>query len=153
MWTPHYWGTTASSPVLRHKFHSSPWGLEPDKKKEQVQLVKWWKPNFTGEKSTWVRTSFSLIMHGLRLPTFLLLQEVNSSLQNGGLVHFAWMALTLQHGAQLLDEHIKLVSSFLFRFVTRCPSVTKENNNKSVEIEDSDFWRVPVLHLSYTNIQ
>lgn len=71
-------------------------------------------PISAGKKGVWVRTSFTLIMHVLRLPTFLLLQEVNSSLQNGGLVHFARMALTLQHGAQLLDEHIKLVSSFLF---------------------------------------
>lgn len=31
--------------------------------------------------------------------TLLFLQEVNSSLQYRGLVHLAWMALALQHGA------------------------------------------------------
>lgn len=65
-------------------------------------------------------------------PTFLFLQEVNSSLQYGGLVHLARMALTLQHGAKLLDEHIELVSSFLFRFVARCP--TADDTREALEI-------------------
>lgn len=46
-----------------------------------------------------VNNSFSLRIHVFHLPTFLFLQEVDSSLQNGGLVHLARMALTLQHGA------------------------------------------------------
>lgn len=103
-------------------------------------------PISAGKKGVWVRTSFTLIMHVLRLPTFLLLQEVNSSLQNGGLVHFARMALTLQHGAQLLDEHIELVSSFLFRFVTRCPSATQEDNYKSVDMEELEVRQVPAIY-------
>lgn len=98
-------------------------------------------------------TSFALIMHVSHFPTFLLLQEVNSSLQNGGLVHFARMALALQHGAQLLDKHIKLVSSFLFRFVARCPSAVKHRRTyKSVELEALEVRQVPAIYtVSATN--
>lgn len=58
--------------------------------------------------------------------TFLLLQEVDGPLQDGGLVHFAWVALALQHGAQLLNEHIELVSPFLLGFIPGCPADTHE---------------------------
>ena len=44
-------------------------------------------------------------------------QEVDALLQDGGLVHLACDAR--QHGAQLLDEDIELVSSLLLRLVTR----------------------------------
>lgn len=56
--------------------------------------------------------------------TFLLLQEVDGPLQDGGLVHFAWVALALQHCAQLLNEHIELVSPFLLGFIPGCPAHT-----------------------------
>lgn len=42
----------------------------------------------------------------------MLAQEVDAFLQNGGFVHLAGVAR--QHGAQLLDEHIELVSPLLF---------------------------------------
>lgn len=43
-------------------------------------------------------------------------QEVDALLQDGGLVHLACDAR--QHGAQLLDEDIELVSALLLRLVT-----------------------------------
>lgn len=46
----------------------------------------------------------------------MLVQEVDAFLQNSGLVHLAGVAR--QHGAQLLDENIELVSAFLLRLVT-----------------------------------
>lgn len=45
--------------------------------------------------------------------TFLFLQEVNGSLQDGGFVHLAGVTLTLQHRTQLFNENIELVSSLL----------------------------------------
>lgn len=59
--------------------------------------------------------------------TFLLLQEVDGPLQDGRLVHFAWVALALQHGAQLLDEHVELVSPLLLGFIPGCPAHKKKN--------------------------
>lgn len=49
--------------------------------------------------------------------TFVFVQKVDALLQNGGLVHFP--GVSWQHGAQLLDEDIELVSAFLLRLVTR----------------------------------
>lgn len=47
--------------------------------------------------------------------TFVFTQEVDALLQDGGLVHFPGVAW--QHGAELLDEDIELVSPFLLRLV------------------------------------
>lgn len=44
-------------------------------------------------------------------------QEVDAFLQDGGLVHLPGVAW--QHGAELLDEDIELVSPFLLRLITR----------------------------------
>ena len=46
----------------------------------------------------------------------MFVQKVDAFLQNSGLVHLAGVAW--QHGTQLLDEDIELVSAFLFRLVT-----------------------------------
>lgn len=46
----------------------------------------------------------------------MFVQKVNALLQNSGFVHLAGVAR--QHGAQLLDENIELVSAFLLRLVT-----------------------------------
>lgn len=46
----------------------------------------------------------------------MLVQKVDAFLQNSGLVHLA--GVPRQHGAQLLDEDIELVSAFLLRLVT-----------------------------------
>lgn len=47
--------------------------------------------------------------------TFVFVQKVDALLQNSGLVHLAGVAR--QHGAQLLDEYIELVSAFLLGLV------------------------------------
>lgn len=44
------------------------------------------------------------------------MQKVNALLQNSGLVHFPGVAR--QHGTQLLDEDIELVSALLLRLVS-----------------------------------
>jgi len=49
--------------------------------------------------------------------TFLLLQEADGPLEDGGLVHLPRETLALQHGPQLLDEHIELVAALLLRLV------------------------------------
>lgn len=54
--------------------------------------------------------------------TFLFLQEVNGSLQDGGFVHLAGVTLALQHHTQLFNENIELVSSLLLWFITGCPA-------------------------------
>lgn len=46
----------------------------------------------------------------------MFVQEVNTFLQNGGLVHLP--GVTRQHCTQLLDEDIELVSALLLRLVT-----------------------------------
>lgn len=46
----------------------------------------------------------------------MFVQKVNALLQNSGFVHLAGVAR--QHGAQLLDENIELVSALLLRLVT-----------------------------------
>lgn len=48
--------------------------------------------------------------------TVVFTQEVDALLQDGGLVHLACDAR--QHGPQLLDEDIELVSALLLRLVT-----------------------------------
>lgn len=57
----------------------------------------------------------------------MLAQEVDAFLQNSGLVHFASVAG--QHGAQLLDEHIELVSPFLLGLISG-NSVKEEKKQK-----------------------
>lgn len=47
----------------------------------------------------------------------MFVEKVDALLQNSGLVHFPGVAW--QHGTQLLDEDIKLVSALLLRFITR----------------------------------
>lgn len=46
----------------------------------------------------------------------MFVQEVDAFLQNSRLVHLAGVAW--QHGAQLLNENIELVSALLLRLVT-----------------------------------
>lgn len=46
----------------------------------------------------------------------MFVQKVDALLQNSGLVHLPCVAR--QHGAQLLDEDIELVSAFFLRLVT-----------------------------------
>lgn len=42
-WTPHYWGTTASSLVSHHKFHSVQWCLKQTRRR--IQFITWQKLN------------------------------------------------------------------------------------------------------------
>lgn len=54
-------------------------------------------------------------------------QEVDTFLQNGGLVHFSGVAR--QHGTKLLDEDIELVSSFLLRLITGLAAIQSTHEN------------------------
>ena len=99
---------------------------EPSRKTNLMKSL----PNGNGRNG--VKTERSVTI------TIVFLQESDDLLQHGGLVHLPRVAR--QHGAELFDENIELVPTFLLRLVSR----------SSVNAKYTGYWNIPLLEAFLT---